>query len=93
MARIKLLTFTTLYPNESMPRHGVFVEQRLRQLLSSGEIDTRVVAPVPWFPFKHKRFGSYANFARVPQEEERHGIRINHPRYPLLPKIGMSTAH
>ena len=30
--------------------------------------------------------------ARVPREEVRHGLRIDHPRYPLLPKIGMSTA-
>jgi len=30
--------------------------------------------------------------ARVPREEVRHGLHIDHPRYPLLPKIGMGTA-
>ncbi len=30
--------------------------------------------------------------ARVPREEVRHGLRIEHPRYPLLPRIGMNTA-
>ena len=51
-----------------------------------------VVAPVPWFPFEHKAFGRYASFARVPREEQRHGLTVLHPRYPLMPKVGMSSA-
>ena len=92
MSRIKLLTFTTLYPNAAQRRHGVFVEQRLRHLLSSGEVESRVVAPVPWFPWRHRAFGKYAVFAHTPRVEQRHGIDIQHPRYPLVPKIGMTTA-
>jgi len=38
------------------------------------------------------RFGRYSNFARVPREEIRYGLQVEHPRYPLLPKIGMSSA-
>ena len=89
---INLVTFTTLYPNAVQPRHGVFVEQRLRNLLSSGRVRSRVVAGVPWFPFRHRCFGAYAEHARVPSHEERHGISIVHPRYPVIPKIGMSSA-
>ena len=89
---IKLLTFSTLYPNSCKPRHGVFVEQRLRHLLKSGEVEVRVVAPVPWFPLRNKVFGSYATFASIPKQEEIHGISIIHPRYPLIPKIGMNYA-
>ena len=89
---IRLLTFTSLYPNGAQPRHGVFVEERLRQLLAAGEITARVVAPVPWFPFRNKRWGAYSVFARVPESEERHGIRIEHPHYPVVPKLGMSVA-
>ena len=81
---IRLLTFTSLYPNGAQPRHGVFVEERLRQLLAAGEITARVVAPVPWFPFRNKRWGAYSVFARVPESEERHGIRIEHPHYPVV---------
>jgi teichuronic acid biosynthesis glycosyltransferase TuaC len=68
----------------------VIVEERLRHLLDSGLIDATVVAPVPWFPFRNKRFGAYATFARVPKYEERHGIHVLHPRYPVIPKLGMS---
>lgn len=35
-------------------------------------------------------FGDYAAYARVPRQEFYHGIEVYHPRYPLLPKIGMS---
>jgi teichuronic acid biosynthesis glycosyltransferase TuaC len=71
-----------------MPYHGIFVENRLRSLLASGEVASVVVAPVPWFPFTHKSFGRYASFARVPREEQRHGLTILHPRYPLIPRSG-----
>ena len=89
---IRTLLFSTLYPNSVRPSHGIFVETRLRHLLASGEVETRVVAPVPWFPFRHPRFGEYAKHATVPAYEERNGIRVEHPRYLLLPRIGMNSA-
>lgn len=89
---MKLLTFSTLYPNSERPQHGIFVETRLRHLLASGNAQSRVVAPVPWSPLRHPRFGYYAACARVPAQEERYGISILHPRYPLFPKFGMSSA-
>ena len=89
---IRVLVFTSLYPNAVMPRHGVFVEERLRHLVDSGRVSATVVAPVPWFPFGHPRFGTYAAFAKVPEREQRRGIDILHPRYPVIPKIGMNIA-
>ena len=88
----RLLVFTSLYPNAAQPRHGIFVEERLRKLIATGRVSATVVAPVPWFPFRHRRFGAYAAFARVPAREERHGIQILHPRYPVIPKVGMNLA-
>ena len=89
---IRILVFTTLYPNVIQARHGVFVEERLRHLLESGRISATVVAPVPWFPFRHRCFGAYASLAKVPPQERRHGIEILHPRYPVIPKVGMNVA-
>lgn len=86
---IRLLVFTSLYPNAEQPRHGIFVEERLRHLIATGHVRATVVAPVPWFPFKSRRFGRYAKYARVPPREERYGITIVHPRYPVIPKVGM----
>jgi teichuronic acid biosynthesis glycosyltransferase TuaC len=47
---------------------------------------------VPWFPSRSARFGDRALHARAPAVETRHGIEIRHPRYPVIPKIGMSLA-
>lgn len=75
-----------------MPRFGIFVAERLNQLLGSRELESTVVAPVPWFPFKGRRFGNYGAFARVTDEEEFNGYRVLHPRYPVIPKVGMALA-
>jgi len=39
----RLLVFTSLYPNAAQPRHGMFVEERLRHLLDSDRITATVV--------------------------------------------------
>lgn len=90
--RLKVLTFTTLYPNAAQPVLGIFVENRLRHLAASGEVEAQVVAPVPWFPSAAPVFGQWGKYARAPKAEDRHGLKIWHPRYPVLPKIGMTVA-
>ena len=89
---IRLLTFSTLFPNEAQPTHGVFVENRLHHLLASGEAAATVLAPVPWFPSAAPRFGAWATYARVPLTETRHGIAVYHPRFPVIPRVGMNLA-
>jgi glycosyltransferase involved in cell wall biosynthesis len=89
---MKILTFSTLFPNSAKPGHGIFVETRLRHLVASGRVESRVVAPVPWFPLRHPRFGAWATWAAVPRHEQRFGIEVAHPRYPVLPRIGMNVA-
>src|SRR6266581_5070065 len=89
---MRLLTFSTLYPSSLRPGHGIFVETRLRHLVASGSVQSIVVAPVPWVPLSHPSLGRYAALARTARQETLHGIEVLHPRFPLLPKIGMSTA-
>jgi len=89
---IRTLLFSTLYPSSVRPGHGIFVETRLRELLGSGHVQTKVVAPVPWFFSAHPRYGNYAHLASTPRRETLHGIDVQHPRYPLLPKVGMNIA-
>jgi glycosyltransferase involved in cell wall biosynthesis len=80
---LRLLTFSTLYPSAARPNHGVFVENRLRHLLASGEARSSVLAPVPWFPGRHA--------AQPPEREERHGIALRHPRFLAVPGLGLAT--
>ncbi len=89
---MQILTLTTLYPDSSRPTHGIFVENRLRHLILGGKVQSRVMAPVPWFPGKRGASESYCKYARVPAYEVRYGIEVEHPRYPLIPKIGMTAA-
>ncbi len=89
---LRLLTFSTLFPDSARPNHGVFVENRLRHLVGTGEASSTVLAPVPWFPSGNARFGAHARLAAVPAMEERHGLRVHHPRYLVIPKVGMSVA-
>jgi teichuronic acid biosynthesis glycosyltransferase TuaC len=92
MPSIRLLTFSTLFPHAARPNHGIFVENRLRHLLASHAATSIVLAPVPWFPSRSRRFGDWALNACAPATETRFGIEIRHPRYPVLPKVGMSAA-
>lgn len=89
---IRSLLFSTLYPNSVRELHGVFVETRLRELLRAGQVEARVLAPVPWFFSDHPRYGTYALHARTPQFEHRNGVDVFHPRYLLPPKVGMTVA-
>lgn len=89
---LRILLFSTLYPSSARPNHGIFVETRLRHLLATGEVEARVVAPVPWFPSSHPRFGDYAKLAKTPRQEEWNGIPVEHPRYALPPRVGMNLA-
>ena len=88
MARLRILTLSSLFPNPEMPYHGAFVAERLRHLVASGEVETRVIAPVPWFPAKHPLFGRYARFACVPSVSIWQGTTVLHPRHLVIPRSG-----
>jgi glycosyltransferase involved in cell wall biosynthesis len=90
--RVRIALFSTLFPSSARPTHGIFVETRLRQLLSSGGVDARVVAPVPWFPWTSSRFGLWGRIASTPVVENRHGIDVWYPRYALPPMVGQNIA-
>ena len=84
---MKILTFSSLYPNSANPSFGIFVENRLRELLKTTDIDAVVVAPVPYFFYL-----AYKENRNLEREEVRHGIRVLHPRFLNIPKIGMNIA-
>jgi glycosyltransferase involved in cell wall biosynthesis len=89
---IRILLFSSLFPSATRPIHGIFVETRLRELVKTGQIQTKVIAPVPWFPWTGEHFGEYGLFAATPRFEQRNGLDVYHPRYFLPPRIGMNLA-
>jgi glycosyltransferase involved in cell wall biosynthesis len=92
-SKISILTTSTLFPNSLQPSHGIFVETRLRRLLADGKVTARVLAPVPWAPpglpgAELKKLRAIADF------EHRNGLDVDHPRYVVIPKVGMNlTPH
>ncbi len=88
---LRVLTLSSLFPSDARPRHGIFVETRLKQLMKDHPVDARVIAPVPWFPFSSAAFGAYAKFAATPRHAARaSGLQVSYPRYAMLPKIGIA---
>lgn len=87
---MKILAISSLFPNKIQPRHGIFIEHRLRNLVASYAIDLKVLAPVPWFPINNDLFKTYSIYNEVPRSDRRYGMDILYPRYVVIPKIGMS---
>ena len=89
MNPLNLLVVSTLYPNNVQFRHGVFVETRIKQLMLSEQVKIRVIAPVAWFPVKSKWFPNYSKLTDIADHECRDTIEVYHPRYIVIPKVGM----
>ncbi len=90
---VRIVTFSTLFPHEANPVHGIFVGERLRHLVASGAVEARVVAPIPWFFIRRPWLNPYVCLgSRAPQRERFAGIEVWHPRYFLPPKVGMLPA-
>lgn len=88
---ISVLTVSTLFPNPAQPNHGIFVETRLRKVLATRKITSHVLAPIAWLPplLGYKGLGPTRN---VPGRILREGLTVEHPRYVVVPKIGMNVA-
>lgn len=87
---MKILTLTSLYPNAAQPRHGIFIETRVRKLKElHPELQLEVLAPIPWFPLANRFIASRKSLKNVPRVEVRYGITTHHPRYLAIPGLGM----
>ena len=90
-AMLSILTVTTLFPNSAKPAHGAFVATRLEKLVASNEVSAEVLAPVPWLP-PLVRYPSAGRLDLVPKMTTRGKLTVWHPRYLVVPKIGMTLA-
>jgi teichuronic acid biosynthesis glycosyltransferase TuaC len=84
---MKVLIFTSLYPNNVWPNHGVFIKERMTQFAKLDGCDVKIVAPVPYFP--RFKLNWRWRFSQVVRREFRDGVEVYHPRYFMTPKVGM----
>src|SRR5581483_7008192 len=74
VVRMKILVFTTLYPNNTRLHHGVFVKERMSRVARLEGCDLEVIAPVPYFPSIPitRRW----RYSQVMHYEQREGIEV-----------------
>ena len=85
---MKLLTFTSVFPNSVWPQRSMFNYHRLVHYSRIHGNSAIVVAPVPYAP-AWAPVNAYRCFSRVPRREVLGDIAVHHPRYPLIPKVSM----
>ena len=83
---MRLLVYTTLFPNPVTPHHGVFVATRLRHWRARHGGEAHVVAPVPWSPPVGP--ARWAAYRKVPTRSRLDDLEVRHPRYLSPPGFG-----
>ncbi|MBL8521426.1 MAG: glycosyltransferase family 4 protein [Betaproteobacteria bacterium] len=85
--RLAVVLFSNLFPTPTEPTRGVFNLQLAKALQEF--CDVTVVCPLPWFP-RHalfRRFARWYTFAGVPARYDVEGVRVESPKYPMIPRI------
>ena len=85
---LRVLTLSTLFPNEKRPTFGVFVERQALALAALPDVEVEVVAPVGLPTWPLSRHPRYRDLAELPQREEWKGLAVHRPRFPIVPRFG-----
>ena len=85
---LRVLVVTELFPNAIAPTFAIYNRLQMAALGRICEVDVRAV--IPWFPGARwfKDTSPAGRFADVPAEEQIDGLRVRHPRFFFIPKIG-----
>ena len=85
---MRVLTFTSLFPNRVQPLLGIFIYQRVAHFAARPGNTVQVIAPVPYFP-RWLPWTRWRKAGQVPAKERIGDLDVYHPRYLLLPKVSM----
>jgi glycosyltransferase involved in cell wall biosynthesis len=89
---MRVLIVTKIFPNRVEPLSSPFNRQQFGALSRFCEVE--VLATIPWFPAARafRRWSDVGRLLEVPEHESIDGLRVRHPRYVMLPKIGHAVA-
>jgi teichuronic acid biosynthesis glycosyltransferase TuaC len=85
---VRILTFTSLFPNTLQRTLGIFIQQRVLHVARRHGEQVCVVAPVTYAP-KWLPLANGRKFSQIPSVETSNELEVHHPRYFLVPKISM----
>jgi len=89
---MKVLIITKIFPNSVEPSSAPFNRQQFSAL--SRLCTVEILGTIPWFPgaSAFRRWSAAGRLASVPAEEDVDGMRVRHPRFAFLPKVGHAFA-
>ena len=85
---LRVLTLSTLFPNDAQPTLGVFVERQTLGLAALKNVEVEVVAPIGVPPWPLSLHPHYKARARLPRRQTWKDIIVHRPAYPVLPRLG-----
>jgi teichuronic acid biosynthesis glycosyltransferase TuaC len=85
---VKVLTYTSLFPNASQTELGVFIYQRMNHFASRENNQVIVIAPIPYAP-SWLSSPRWKKWKGIPPVEERGDLTVYHPAYPMLPFVSL----
>lgn len=85
MAKRRVLSISTLYPNAHTPRFGTFVARSLEALAEYENWDVTVINPIGVPPIA---FGKYKPLARAAVDGVENGVKVHRPKFTLIPSVG-----
>lgn len=88
MKRLRILSLSTLYPNDLVPNFGVFVERQMQAVAVRGDVDLTMLNPIGLPPFPLSLHPRYRALRALPKVEQRGGVTVLRPRFLLLPGTG-----
>lgn len=85
MKPLRVLSLSTLYPNDHTPNFGIFVERQMQAVAARGDVDLVMINPLGVPPFPLSRLARYRPLAALAQDEMRGGVRVLRERFLALP--------
>jgi teichuronic acid biosynthesis glycosyltransferase TuaC len=85
---LRVLTFSTLFPDSTRPHFSPFVEAQTLALAAREEIALQVVAPIGIPPVLGAFHPRYAKLAALPRVENWKGLTVHRPHFAHLPGPG-----
>jgi len=88
VTKLRVLSLSTLYPNDLTPNFGVFVERQMAAVAARGDVDLVMVNPIGLPPFPLSLHPRYRSLRDLPEKGQCNGVEVLRPRFTLVPGTG-----